>query len=55
MGTDEHDSDHHASSEIQALMCNEVLRDWLRHLESDAEETRRLPEDRPTPQREWMG
>lgn len=41
MGTDQVTSEHHDQHEIQGLICEDVLRDWLRHLEHDAEDGQR--------------
>ncbi len=43
MGNQEKDSDGTDRGEIQALMCNEVLQDWLRHLEAQAGRGSELP------------
>ncbi|MEE4637319.1 MAG: hypothetical protein V2J42_01090 [Wenzhouxiangella sp.] len=55
MGNQGSGPDNPEVGEIQALMCNEVLRDWLRHLEHDADGNRpsRIDEDRPR-QREQL-
>lgn len=49
MGNRDSGTDHAELGEIQALMCNDVLRDWLRHLEHEAEGQRqpRGEADRP--------
>lgn len=56
MGNQESGPDHAEFGEIQALMCNDVLRDWLRHLGHEAEGERQLRSepDRPR-QREQLG
>lgn len=43
MGNQENGPDSPDRGEIQALMCNEVLRDWLRHLETQSGPGRQLP------------
>lgn len=43
MGTDNGGSEHHDSAEIQGLMCGDILRDWLKHLEDSTDERRRSP------------
>ncbi|MFW5816032.1 MAG: hypothetical protein ACOCVP_04170 [Wenzhouxiangella sp.] len=49
MGNQDSGPDHPEPAEIQALMCNDVLRDWLRHLEHEAQTQRqpRAESDRP--------
>lgn len=55
MGNQGSGSEHPESSEIQALMCNEVLRDWLRHLEHEADGNRQFRGDEDPPrQREQI-
>lgn len=34
-------SEHQDRHEIQGLICTDVLRDWLKHLEHDAEDGQR--------------
>jgi hypothetical protein len=35
-------SEHQDQQEMQGLVCNDVLRDWLKHLEHEAEDGQRL-------------
>ncbi|HMA98040.1 MAG TPA: hypothetical protein VKO38_01150 [Wenzhouxiangella sp.] len=47
MGTEKGVSEQHSSREMQGLVCTEVLRDWLKHLEHDADDGRRTSFDGP--------
>lgn len=49
MGNQANGPDSPEFGEIQALMCNEVLRDWLRHLENEADAYRRPQADDERP------
>ena len=45
-------SEHQDQQELQGLVCNDVLRDWLKHLEHEAEDGQRLSMGAPDRQSE---